>query len=285
MLPVHSWYDWPCFQAAAGRSGCAAALCRRLFITYISRMRHSRLLACLPAVWPDCWRPGRRLRLRVEPGSHHWPGSRCQAHVAGGGPWRHAGAPAEACRGGEGPGIQHVQVRRTAAPIAWLPQFTHTRCCWAVDWRLKWCSCRCACWACAHTLPTSYVPSPPPPRSPNLLASGGGDGELCIWDVGNPMQPSLYPAMKGGTGGAAPQPEITHLAWNRKVQHILGTCTAAGTGAGGGGGGGGGNGSRGVEGAAHPGAPAPRRAQVRRGRRRGGGGGGGLKRCGWCSTL
>ncbi|PSC76171.1 transport SEC31-like protein B isoform B [Micractinium conductrix] len=65
--------------------------------------------------------------------------------------------------------------------------------------------------------------------SPNLLASGGGDGELCIWDVGNPMQPSLYPAMKGGTGGAAPQPEITHLAWNRKVQHILGTCTAAGT--------------------------------------------------------
>ncbi|EFN56942.1 hypothetical protein CHLNCDRAFT_143487 [Chlorella variabilis] len=63
--------------------------------------------------------------------------------------------------------------------------------------------------------------------SPNLLASGGADGELCIWDVGNPMQPSLYPAMKGGAGG--PQPEITHLAWNRKVQHILGTCTAAGT--------------------------------------------------------
>ena len=28
---------------------------------------------------------------------------------------------------------------------------------------------------------------------------------------------------------AGPQPEITHLAWNRKVQHILGTCTAAGT--------------------------------------------------------
>lgn len=30
---------------------------------------------------------------------------------------------------------------------------------------------------------------------------------------------------------AGPKPEITHLAWNRKVQHILGTCTAAGTGA------------------------------------------------------
>jgi hypothetical protein len=64
-------------------------------------------------------------------------------------------------------------------------------------------------------------------RSPNLLASGGADGELCIWDVGNPLQPSLYPAMKGGSGG--PQPEITHLTWNRKVQHILATCTAAGT--------------------------------------------------------
>lgn len=32
--------------------------------------------------------------------------------------------------------------------------------------------------------------------SPNLLASGGVDGDLCIWDVGNPAQPSLYPAMK-----------------------------------------------------------------------------------------
>ena len=38
--------------------------------------------------------------------------------------------------------------------------------------------------------------------SPNLLASGGADGDLCIWDVGNPAQPSLYPAMKvGGWAG------------------------------------------------------------------------------------
>jgi protein transport protein SEC31 len=30
---------------------------------------------------------------------------------------------------------------------------------------------------------------------------------------------------------AAPgaQPELTHLAWNRKVQHILAACSAAGT--------------------------------------------------------
>ena len=32
--------------------------------------------------------------------------------------------------------------------------------------------------------------------SPNLLASGAADGELCIWDVATPAQPSLYPALK-----------------------------------------------------------------------------------------
>lgn len=65
------------------------------------------------------------------------------------------------------------------------------------------------------------------PFSPNLLASGAADGDLCIWDVGNPAQPSLYPAMKAA--GAGPTAEITCLSWNRKVQHILGTATAAGT--------------------------------------------------------
>jgi protein transport protein SEC31 len=34
--------------------------------------------------------------------------------------------------------------------------------------------------------------------SPNLLASGAADGELCIWDVANPQAPSLYPALKVG---------------------------------------------------------------------------------------
>ena len=32
--------------------------------------------------------------------------------------------------------------------------------------------------------------------SPNLLASGGADGELCIWDVAVPSAPSLYPGLK-----------------------------------------------------------------------------------------
>lgn len=65
------------------------------------------------------------------------------------------------------------------------------------------------------------------PFAANLLASGAADGELCIWDVGNPSQPSLYPAMKGGTMGN-PASEITCLSWNRKVQHILSTTTASG---------------------------------------------------------
>jgi hypothetical protein len=46
------------------------------------------------------------------------------------------------------------------------------------------------------------------------LASGGADGDLCIWDVGNPLQPSLYPAMKSGAGGAAFQlPQPQRLVW------------------------------------------------------------------------
>lgn len=32
--------------------------------------------------------------------------------------------------------------------------------------------------------------------SPNLLASGGSDGELCIWDVAVPSAPNLYPGLK-----------------------------------------------------------------------------------------
>ena len=66
--------------------------------------------------------------------------------------------------------------------------------------------------------------------SPNLLASGAADGDLCIWDLANPAQPSLYPALKGGSSQAAGQGvDITHLAWNRKVQHILASTSSGGT--------------------------------------------------------
>ncbi len=32
--------------------------------------------------------------------------------------------------------------------------------------------------------------------SPNLLASGAADSDLCIWDLAKPATPSLYPALK-----------------------------------------------------------------------------------------
>ncbi|KAK9829183.1 hypothetical protein WJX72_004364 [[Myrmecia] bisecta] len=64
--------------------------------------------------------------------------------------------------------------------------------------------------------------------SPNLLASGGADADLCIWDLTTPARPNLYPALKS-SGQNGPGADITHLAWNRKVQHILASCSANGT--------------------------------------------------------
>lgn len=65
------------------------------------------------------------------------------------------------------------------------------------------------------------------PFSAKLLASGAADGEVSIWDLGNPAQPSLYPAMKGAAPGG--QNQVTCLQWNRKVQHILATGTSSGS--------------------------------------------------------
>lgn len=66
------------------------------------------------------------------------------------------------------------------------------------------------------------------PSSPNLLASGAADGELCIWDLASPGSPSLYPALKGG-GSAAGAGEVTFLAWNCRVAHIVASTSAGGT--------------------------------------------------------
>ncbi|EFA74877.1 WD40 repeat-containing protein [Heterostelium album PN500] len=51
---------------------------------------------------------------------------------------------------------------------------------------------------------------------PNLIASGGNDSELFIWDLSNPSSPSAY-----SPGNKAQQSEITSISWNRKVQHII----------------------------------------------------------------
>ncbi|XWS32489.1 hypothetical protein CRYUN_Cryun23aG0162800 [Craigia yunnanensis] len=63
--------------------------------------------------------------------------------------------------------------------------------------------------------------------SPNLLASGADDGEICIWDLAVPAQPSHFPPLRGS--GSATQGEISFLSWNSKVQHILASTSYNGT--------------------------------------------------------
>ncbi|GLT51506.1 hypothetical protein SLA2020_249120 [Shorea laevis] len=63
--------------------------------------------------------------------------------------------------------------------------------------------------------------------TPNLLASGADDGEVCIWDLAAPSEPSHFPPLKGS--GSAAQGEISFLSWNCKVQHILASTSYNGT--------------------------------------------------------
>ncbi|XP_047340406.1 protein transport protein SEC31 homolog B-like [Impatiens glandulifera] len=63
--------------------------------------------------------------------------------------------------------------------------------------------------------------------TPNHLASGADDGEICIWDITKPVEPTHFPPLKGS--GSATQGEISFLSWNRKVQHILASTSYNGT--------------------------------------------------------
>ncbi|XP_042408152.1 protein transport protein SEC31 homolog B-like isoform X1 [Zingiber officinale] len=56
--------------------------------------------------------------------------------------------------------------------------------------------------------------------SPNLLASGADEGELCIWDLANPSEPNLFPSLKQSVGSGA-QTEVSFVSWNPKFQQIL----------------------------------------------------------------
>ncbi|XP_010938544.1 protein transport protein SEC31 homolog B isoform X1 [Elaeis guineensis] len=56
-------------------------------------------------------------------------------------------------------------------------------------------------------------------HSPNLLASGADEGELCIWDLANPPEPNLFPPLK--SVGSGSQTEVSFVSWNPKFQHIL----------------------------------------------------------------
>ncbi|XP_077247850.1 protein transport protein SEC31 homolog B-like [Tasmannia lanceolata] len=63
-------------------------------------------------------------------------------------------------------------------------------------------------------------------NNPNLLASAAEEGELYIWDLSNPSEPTHFPSLKG-VGSS--QGEISFLSWNRMVQHILASTSYNGT--------------------------------------------------------
>ncbi|KAI3681295.1 hypothetical protein L6452_36085 [Arctium lappa] len=63
--------------------------------------------------------------------------------------------------------------------------------------------------------------------SPNHLASGAEEGEICIWDIAKPTEPTHFPPLKGS--GSATQGEISFLSWNKKVQPILASTSFNGT--------------------------------------------------------
>ncbi|KAK9056092.1 hypothetical protein SSX86_027180 [Deinandra increscens subsp. villosa] len=63
--------------------------------------------------------------------------------------------------------------------------------------------------------------------SPNHLASGAEEGDICIWDITKPAEPTHFPPLKGS--GSAIQGEISFLSWNKKVQPILASTSFNGT--------------------------------------------------------
>lgn len=62
--------------------------------------------------------------------------------------------------------------------------------------------------------------------TPNRLASGAEQGEVCIWDLKNPSEPVVFPPLK--TVGSSAQAEISCLTWNPKFQHILASASTNG---------------------------------------------------------
>uniref|UniRef100_M8AXY9 Sec16 Sec23-binding domain-containing protein n=1 Tax=Aegilops tauschii TaxID=37682 RepID=M8AXY9_AEGTA len=62
--------------------------------------------------------------------------------------------------------------------------------------------------------------------TPNRLASGGNEGDICIWDLKNPCEPNVFPPLKNV--GSNAQAEISCLTWNPKFQHILASASSNG---------------------------------------------------------
>ncbi len=63
------------------------------------------------------------------------------------------------------------------------------------------------------------------PKQTNLLASGGTDGEVLIWDLANPKQPS---SSKPSVQPTKPNAGISALSWNKKAPQILASANDLG---------------------------------------------------------
>ena len=63
------------------------------------------------------------------------------------------------------------------------------------------------------------------PSVSNLLASGAGESDVFITDLSNPSSPSVY---SPGAKSSGPPADISSVAWNRKVQHILASTSHSG---------------------------------------------------------
>lgn len=63
------------------------------------------------------------------------------------------------------------------------------------------------------------------PNQPHLLASGAADGEMYIIDTSTPQQPTCYTP---GQSQAAAGSDISCVAWNCKVHHIIASTSHVG---------------------------------------------------------
>lgn len=68
------------------------------------------------------------------------------------------------------------------------------------------------------------------PFIPTRLVTGGADGQVLVWELGNPATGPVVrpPAANPTASSAGPKEEVTATAWNCKVQNILAAGTSAG---------------------------------------------------------
>jgi len=69
----------------------------------------------------------------------------------------------------------------------------------------------------------------PHPDSANLLATGSTNGEILISSLDNPDQPTVTIPSESNSNSAQPSSEITRMAWNTEVSHIIASASTSGS--------------------------------------------------------